>query len=378
MQFVEAHGARIPIVGFGSMRLKEEAGTRAIEAAIRAGYRHIDTAAFYGNEREVGEAIRASGVKREEIFLTTKVRQDNLKADKFARSVDNSLKLLDVPNVDLLLIHWPNAQVPMEESIGALNKAKRDGLAKHIGVANYTVALLDAAMKATKEPLVTNQIEVHPFLDQTKVIAATRGHGMSITAYCPLARGKVPGEPALERIGKAHGKTASQVALRWLVQQGIAIIPGSGKPARQKENFDVLDFALTPAEMTEIAGLKRPNARRQPAAASRMGRVGCMQLTEANGARHSDARPRHLAARRPQRRAHDRAGAAAGLPPHRYRAELWQRERRRRRAARLGHRPRRGLRHHEGAGVRPRAGHPRTRREAEPREPAPLRRRICC
>ena len=108
---------------------------------------------------------------------------------------------------------------------------------------------------------MTNQIEVHPFLDQTKVIAATRGHGMSITAYCPLARGKVPGEPALERIGKAHGKTASQVALRWLVQQGVMIIPGSGTPARQQENLDVLDFSLTPAEMTEIAGLKRPNSR---------------------------------------------------------------------------------------------------------------------
>jgi diketogulonate reductase-like aldo/keto reductase len=243
------------------MRLKEEAGTRAVEAAIRAGYRHIDTAAFYGNEREVGEAIRASGVKREEIFLATKVRQDNLEADKFARSVDNSLKLLGLPSVDLLLIHWPNAAVPMEESIGALNKAKREGLATHIGVANYTVALLDAAMKATTEPLVTNQIEVHPFLDQTRVIAATRRHGMSITAYCPLARGKVPGEPALERIAKAHGKTASQVALRWLVQQGIAVIPGSGTPARQKENFDVLDFTLTPAEMAEIAALKRPNSR---------------------------------------------------------------------------------------------------------------------
>jgi 2,5-diketo-D-gluconate reductase B len=261
MQYVEAHGARIPIVGFGSMRLKEEAGTRAIESAIRTGYRHIDTAAFYGNEREVGEAIRASGVKREEIFLTTKVRQDNLEADKFARSLDNSLKLLGVPVVDLLLIHWPNPQVPMSESIGALNKARRDGLAKHIGVANYTVALLDEAMKVTKEPLVTNQIEVHPFLDQTKVIAATRRHGLAITAYCPLARGKVPGEPTLERIGKQHGKTASQAALRWLVQQGIAIIPGSGTPARQKENFEVLDFSLAPAEMNEIAGLKRPNSR---------------------------------------------------------------------------------------------------------------------
>jgi 2,5-diketo-D-gluconate reductase B len=261
MQLVEAHGAHIPIVGFGTMRLKEETGAQAIESAIRAGYRHLDTAAFYGNEREVGQAMRASGVRREDIFLTTKVRDNNLKADDFARSLDNSLKLLDVPAVDLLLIHWPNPNVPMTESIGALNKAKRDGLTRHIGVANYTVALLDEAWRNTREPLVTNQIEVHPFLDQTKVIAASRGHGMSVTAYCPIARGRVPGNPVLERIAAAHGKTASQVSLRWLVQQGIIVIPGSGKPERQKENFAVLDFSLSPAEMNEIATLKRPDGR---------------------------------------------------------------------------------------------------------------------
>src|ERR1041384_2593745 len=255
MEFVEAHGARIPIVGFGSMRLKEDAGRDAILSAIRTGYRHIDTAAFYGNEKEVGDAIKASGVPRNEIFLTTKVRDNNLKADDFARSLDNSLKLLSVPQVDLLLIHWPNPAVPAAESIGALNKAKRDGLARHIGVCNYTVALLDEAWRVTKEPLVTNQIEVHPFLDQTKVIAASRRHGMSITAYCPIARGRVPGDPVLVRIGAAHGKTASQVSLRWLTQQGTIVIPGSSRPERQQENFAVLDFSIHPAEMTEIAGL---------------------------------------------------------------------------------------------------------------------------
>src|SRR3954462_10807523 len=257
MEIVEAHGARIPIVGFGSMRLKEDAGREAIASAIRVGYRHIDTAAFYGNEKEVGDAIKASGVKRGEIFLTTKVRDNNLKADDFARSLENSLRLLDVPQVDLLLIHWPNPNVPAAESIGALNKAKRDGLTRHIGVCNYTVALLDEAWGVTKELLVTNQIEVHPFLDQTKVIAASRRHGMSITAYCPIARGRVPGNPVLERVGAAHGKTASQVSLRWLTQQGIIVIPGSGKPERQKENYNVLDFSLTSAEMDEIAMLKR-------------------------------------------------------------------------------------------------------------------------
>jgi diketogulonate reductase-like aldo/keto reductase len=163
--------------------------------------------------------------------------------------------------VDLLLIHWPNPNVPMAESIGALNKAKRDGLARHVGVANFTVALMDEAMRATKEPLVTNQIEVHPFLDQGKVIAAAHAHGMSITAYCPIARGRLPGNPVLERIAKAHGKSAAQISLRWLVQQGIIVIPGSGTPERQKENFEILDFTLTPAEMTEIAGLKRSDGR---------------------------------------------------------------------------------------------------------------------
>jgi 2,5-diketo-D-gluconate reductase B len=261
METVEAHGARIPIVGFGTMRLKEEAGAHAIEAAIRNGYRHLDTAAFYGNEREVGEAMRASGVKRADIFLTTKVRDNNLKADDFARSLDNSLKLLQLPFVDLLLIHWPNPQVPMAESIGALNKAKRDGLTRHIGVCNHTVALLDEAMRVTTEPLATHQIEVHPFLDQTKVMAATRRHGLSVTAYCPIARGRVPGNAVLERIATTHGKTAAQVSLRWLTQQDIIVIPGSGKPERQKENFDVLDFTLSDAEMAEIATLKRPDGR---------------------------------------------------------------------------------------------------------------------
>src|SRR3954471_21586962 len=150
METVEAHGARIPIVRFGSIRLEERPGREAILSAIRTGYRHIDTAAFYGNEKEVGDAIKASGVSRREIFLTTKVRDNNLKADDFARSLDNSLKLLDVPQVDLLLIHWPNPAVPAAESIGALNKAKRDGLTKHIGVCNHTVALLDEAWGVTE------------------------------------------------------------------------------------------------------------------------------------------------------------------------------------------------------------------------------------
>jgi 2,5-diketo-D-gluconate reductase B len=261
MEIVEAHGARIPIVGFGSMRLKEDAGREAILSAIRNGYRHIDTAAFYGNEKEVGDAIKASGVKREDIFLTTKVRDNNLKADDFARSLDNSLKLLGLPQVDLLLIHWPNPQVPHAESIGALNKAKRDGLTKHIGVCNYTVALLKEAHAATKEPLVTNQIEVHPFIDRSKVIDAGRRHGLSITAYCPIARGAVPGDAALARIGAAHGKSSAQVSLRYLVQRGIVPIPRSANPQHLADNLAVFDFSLSDAEMAELSALSSANKR---------------------------------------------------------------------------------------------------------------------
>src|SRR5262249_55633902 len=155
----------------------------------------------------------------------------------FRRAVDESLKRLQLSWVDLLLIHWPNPAVPLAETLGALSEAKRQGLTKHIGVCNFTTTLLDQAVKVSPEKLVTNQIEVHPFLDQSKVLAKCRQHGLSATAYCPIARGRVPGNAVLERIGKTHGRTAAQVSLRWLLQQGIIVIPGTSKPERLKENM---------------------------------------------------------------------------------------------------------------------------------------------
>jgi diketogulonate reductase-like aldo/keto reductase len=151
--------------------------------------------------------------------------------------------------------------VPLTETLGVLCKAKRDGRAKHVGVANFTTTLLAQAVKLSSEPLVTNQIEVHPFLDQTKVLAACRQHGMAVTAYCPIARGKLPGNEVLERIGKAHGKSGPQVALRWLVQQGIVPIPRTATPAHQAANLAVFDFTLGDAEMAEIGRLKQPDGR---------------------------------------------------------------------------------------------------------------------
>ncbi len=265
MNVVEANGARIPAIGLGTMTLKGGVCVEAVKAALRLGYRHIDTAERYGNETEVGEGLAqglaAAGLARADIFVTTKVYHDRLATADFQRSFDESLQKLKLPWVDLLLIHWPNPKVPLAETLGVLCKAKRDGRARHVGVANFTTALLQDAVKLASEPLVTNQIEVHPFLDQGKVLAACRRYGLAVTAYCPLARGKVPGNEVLERIGKAHGKSSSQISLRCLVQQGIIPIPRTANPGHLAANLAVFDFKLSDAEMAEIGKLKRPDSR---------------------------------------------------------------------------------------------------------------------
>ena len=258
MDVIESHGARIPILGFGTMTLKEDVCVQLVEAVLRLGYRHLDTAQMYGNEREVGSGVRGSGLKREDIFLTTKVWFTRLAAGDFERSVDERLERLALPWVDLLMIHWPNAQVPLSESVASLCKMKKAGLAKHIGVANFNVAMIEEAVKLASEPIAVLQIETHPYLDQTKVIAAARRHGMAVVGYCPLARGKVPTDPTLQRIGKAYGKTLA--ALRFLEQQQIIPIPRTSKRERLAENLGSLDFTLSGAEMAEIAKLKRPDS----------------------------------------------------------------------------------------------------------------------
>jgi 2,5-diketo-D-gluconate reductase B len=258
---VDALGARIPVLGFGTMTLKENVCVELVEAALQLGYRHLDTAQMYGNEREVGEGLRGSGLKREDVFLTTKVWFNRLAPGDFERSVDESLEKLKLPWVDLLMIHWPNAQIPLAGSIDALCKVKKQGLAKNIGVANFNIAMLDEATALASEPIAVLQIETHPYLDQGKVVAAARRHGMAVVGYCPLARGKVPGDETLQTIGRAHGKTASQVALRFLEQERIIPIPRTSKRERLAENLGSLDFKLSDAEMAEIGKLKRPDSR---------------------------------------------------------------------------------------------------------------------
>ncbi len=265
MNVVEANGASIPATGLGTMTLMDAVCVQAVETAVRLGYRHIDTAERYGNEAAVGEGLaqglRIAGLERDDVFVTTKVYHDKLAATDLQRSFNDSLRKLKLPFVDLLLIHWPNPAVPLAETLGALCKAKRDGRARHIGVANFTTGLLDQAMKISTEPLVTNQIEAHPFLDQGKVLAACRKYGMAVTAYCPLARGKVPGNEVLQRIGKTHGKSSSQIALRYLIEQGIIPIPRTANPDHLAANLAIFDFALSPTEMGEIDRLKKPDGR---------------------------------------------------------------------------------------------------------------------
>jgi diketogulonate reductase-like aldo/keto reductase len=262
---VSAHGAQIPAIGLGTWPMTGEVCVSAVVAALRAGYRHIDTAAKYGNEVEVGEGLRAGGVPRGDVWVTTKVWFEDIGAALLERSAEGSLKKLGVDSVDLLLIHWPNPAVPLKESIAALVRAKQRGLAKHIGVSNFTTGMIDEAMRLSAEPLVVNQIEYHPHLDQSKVMAACRHHGMAVTAYCPLGRGSVGGvldEPVIKEIARARAKSAGQIALRWLVQQpGVIAVPKSATPARIAENLDVFGFALSDDEMQRISKLARLDGR---------------------------------------------------------------------------------------------------------------------
>jgi 2,5-diketo-D-gluconate reductase B len=256
-----AHGAAIPALGFGTSPMTGSLDPGEVVAALKAGYRHIDTARKYGTERAVGEAIRAAGVPRAEIFLTTKVSHENLRADEFARSVDDSLKALGVDYVDLLMVHWPNPEIALDETMPALAKAKRSGLARHIGVANFNIALLDQAIRLCPEPLVALQAEYHPYLDQSKLIAAVRAHGLIYVAYCPLGRGRLFGDKVLAEIAQTRGRSVAQVALRWLMQQSIAAIPRSSNPGRIADNLKVFDFTLSNEEMARIFALRRSNGR---------------------------------------------------------------------------------------------------------------------
>ena len=263
MHDIVANGASIPALGFGTFRMSGAEVAEVLPAALAQGFRHVDTAQIYKNEAAVGAAIAASGVARDQIFLTTKVWVTNVAADRFGASVEESLTKLGTDHVDLLLLHWPGgSDVPRDAQIEALNKVQARGLTRHIGVSNYTVAQMDEAIRLSDAPLIINQVEYHPYLSQAALLAAAKARGLSLTAYFSLADGKVAQDPVLREIGAAHGKTAAQVALRWLVQQpGVAALTKTARVARLPENVAIFDFALSEAEMAAIHALARPDGR---------------------------------------------------------------------------------------------------------------------
>lgn len=261
MQLVEANGARIPAIGLGTWELRGRGCARLVEQALRFGYRHIDTAQVYENEREVGEGLRASGVRRDEVFVTTKIWTTHFAPNDLERSTKESLAKLRISEVDLLLLHWPNPQVPLAETLGALARVRQLGMSRHIGVSNFTVALIEEAIAVCPEPLACDQVEYHPYLDQTKVRHACARHGMAVVAYSPIAKGRMKNDQTLAQIGQAHGKTAAQVCLRWLVQQNVSAIPRTSKIERLSENIDIFDFALSEQEMGQISRMGSAKGR---------------------------------------------------------------------------------------------------------------------
>ena len=259
--YVSANGARIPALGFGTFRLPGPDTLRMVPAALKLGFRHIDTAQIYGNEAEVGAGIAASGVNRADIFLTTKVWVDRFGHDALIASVDESLKKLRTDYVDLLLLHWPAGHA-LPEPVGALNEVVKAGKVRHIGVSNFNVAQMQEAIGLSAVPLVTNQVEYHPYLDQGPVIRAARAAGLSVTAYYAMADGKVFGDPVLKQVAAAKGRSVAQVVLRWVLQQdGLVALSKTASETRAAENFAVFDFELTAEEMAAIHALAKPDGR---------------------------------------------------------------------------------------------------------------------
>ncbi|RJS93114.1 aldo/keto reductase [Salinisphaera sp. Q1T1-3] len=262
MHHVTANGANIAALGFGTFELEPADAEAMVEHAIRAGYRHIDTAQMYNNEEAVGRGIRNAGVDRGDIFLTTKVWTDQFADGDLQASVRDSLERLGTDYLDLVLLHWPNPDISLKETMAALNAVQEEGLVRHIGISNFTAELIHEAASLSRVPLATNQVEYHPYLDQRPVLDALAEHGISLTAYCPLARGAVFKDPTLERIGKRYGKNAGQIGLRWLVQQdNVIAVPRSSKPAHVSSNLDIFDFSLTEEEMAEISKLHSDDGR---------------------------------------------------------------------------------------------------------------------
>lgn len=250
----------MPVLGLGTFRLKDQVVIDSVRQGLELGYRHIDTAQIYGNEAEVGEALAQSGVARDELFITTKIWLENLAPEQLLTSLRDSLQKLRVGQVDLTLIHWPNPQATpsLADSMKALLQAREEGLTRAIGISNFTVAQMQQAIDAVgAENIASQQIELHPFLQNRTVADFSRRNGIPVTAYMPLAYGKVMSDPVIGRIAAQHGVTAAQVALAWSLQMGYSVIPSSTKRENLASNLQATSLRLTEQDMADIAALDR-------------------------------------------------------------------------------------------------------------------------
>jgi len=263
MRALEIQGTTVPKLGFGTWQIEGPACQEAVEDALAIGYRHIDTARAYDNEREVGRGLQAGGIPRAELFLTTKIWREEYAPDDLRRAAADSLQNLQVDRIDLLLLHWPNPDHPLEETLGALTGLRDDGQILHFGVSNFPAGLLREALALA--PVFADQVEFHPFLGQDALLELALEKDFMVTAYSPLARGKVPADPTLNEIAEAHGKTAGQVALRWLLDQPqVCAIPKASSHERRVENFEVFDFRLSDEERARIDALPKDQREIDP------------------------------------------------------------------------------------------------------------------
>lgn len=243
-------GNEIPQLGLGTYTLKGDECRRAVGAALDLGYRHVDTAERYGNESEIGEVIGAHD--RSDLFLTSKVWPTNLRYEDVKESCEGSLERLDTSYLDLYLVHWPNEDVPMEETFGAMEELREEGRVRSVGVSNFTIGQLREAMEASEVPITVNQVEFHPWLYQEDLLEFCDQNGVKITAYSPLARARFFGEGIVEELSEKYGRTGAQVVLRWEVQKGLVAIPRSGSRGHLDDNLEIFDWELEPEDIERI------------------------------------------------------------------------------------------------------------------------------
>lgn len=249
-------GDRMPAIGLGTYRMKGAPCEEAVAAALDLGYRHIDTAERYDNEAEIGRALARSGVARDELWITSKVWLDNLTAEQVIPAAERSLDRLGLGQMDLLLVHWPPRDAPLAEVMAAMGEARRRGLTRHIGVSNFTPNLLERAVSLSET--TCNQVECHPYLQQRRMLAMAGQLGLVLTAYCPLARGRVTRDATIERVAARRGATPAQVALAWLLaRRNVAAIPRSGSRVHLAENLGAVDIELTREDINDIDTLNR-------------------------------------------------------------------------------------------------------------------------